>query len=399
MIRPFLSPFLPLALLVPLAAAAAQQRLCFSIENGPASGRNSANARSTVGVRVNGFGAAGQLFVNPGGGQTAAQTCDALEAGLRARGFTTARPQPNVVCVTLGPGGRPIQDGGGIGNDDTEFDLDSSIQVPPPVVGMLKPNGVTIPKCHARMVARAPGAIRLLFDVETAQGTVQVPVQVPFQGNEPTEAINQRLRQALEGAGFWVNEVRTEPILAATVSARREAFGVDRMRNGNRVTHAVMLLDGPPQSVPLELVALELTSGAPVLTGSVDYGQGAAQNAIDRPILRGASPGGAPPRVGGSFDVFVEFAPPGAPGALLLGARRAALPLPPALTRGLLLVDPAGMVTVPAATNAAGQAALRVAVGNHAALAGVPLHWQGVVATLAPLGLSVSNGLVVTLEP
>ena len=65
MIRSLYQASLPLLLLATLAA---QQQICFSIENGPASGQNSASARSTVGVRVDGFGGSSNTFVNPGAG-------------------------------------------------------------------------------------------------------------------------------------------------------------------------------------------------------------------------------------------------------------------------------------------------------------------------------------------
>jgi hypothetical protein len=88
-----------LAILAPASVcslATAQQKVCFSVHAGPATGLNNLNQPSDLRGEVNGH----TVTIKPGTGTTAAGASAAHEAAFQAAGYTAERTNATEFCVT-----------------------------------------------------------------------------------------------------------------------------------------------------------------------------------------------------------------------------------------------------------------------------------------------------------
>lgn len=363
-------------------AAAQGNKILFSFHGGPTSGKDSTGGGSLVGVTLGGHGS---TIVSPGAGATNEQVADQIDAALKAKGYTTARPNKNEVCVQTGPGGKPLTTGGGIGDTDTGLG-GINVKVKKPVVPApaVKPAGVAIPKFVPKLRAAVGGILRWLIDIVDPQGNRrQQQLQLPFQQGDTTDQLNQRLQQMLQQGGFWFGTCYYPDLLRP--AGLVECWQLDRMRDGSRIDHVVMLGEAP-----IEILPMQLQGGATPVFGAVDYGTGFGPGLPFAPWIR---PGINPPQIGSFFDVFVEVGMPNVLGGLLISGNKAEMHLPFLGPDAWLLVDPLGpTLWLPAQSDMFGVMPLRTPIPPNPNLAGLELAWQA-IAVDPKGGLALSSGL------
>lgn len=386
-----------LALLLGLSLATpAQQEASFSVHGGPATGLNSANAPSRLMAQVKVGGAVDRTSVAPAAGQTAAQVSASQEAAFQAKGYATRRDGPNDFAVTAGPGGAPLTDGAGVGNDDTGLDIDCGIKKLPAAPGAPPPDpkdkngggGVGVPPDHQPPVSLPhPVVIIIIIEIRLANGTVIV-IRVPIlilPGMDGPQ-IRMAIEQALRSAGLLPNRVRWHSVLDPYRWV--DGFQLDRTVNGDQVQHLEYEYDAMARRV---LPPQELTAGMFPSFGATDYGQETRGAAPARPWA--VSQGNH--RVGGYFDVVYHLALPSAPGGEIVSLGRQ-LPATP-LCNGYVLVDLPGAVFGFGLLDPSGDLRRSYLVPPAPALVGLPLNYQGLALDQGSGLLTMTNGIAVKI--
>jgi hypothetical protein len=368
------------------AAAAAQgHSILFSFHGGPTTGKDSTGGTSKTGVMVSGMG---NTIVEPGAGATNEGVADAIDAALKAKGYKTSRPNKNEVKVEAGPGGKPITGGGGVGDTDTGLaGVNVKILKPAVPAPKVKPAGCAIPKFFKGLRARLGGIVQWLIDVVDQNGNRrQVPLQLPVQPNDSTDALNQRMQQMLQQAGFHLTTCFYPSVFDP--QQRLECWQLDRTRAGMVIDHITV-----QGLVPIEILAMELVGGMTPIQGAVDYGQGVANGLPFAPWLR---PGLQPPAIGSFFDVFAEVGLPSQPATLLLGASKWDLPLQFLGPDAHLLVGLQPALWLPGATDAFGVMRTTLPIPPDPRLESLQLYFQAIPVT-PQQSIGLSDGLEIVI--
>jgi len=369
-----------LPLLVASTWAQGGQRVSFTFPPGQTTTGN-----GQVGVQVGGQTVL--VGVPPGTGSTG--LTQAVEDGLRSRGFAVERPGPNTVTVTAGPGGAPLTTGGGMGSTD------SGIQgvrtgVEPNAAPPVKQAGGAIPVPPGNQPCPRAGTIVVTAETERVvngqRERIPVHVQIPLNQGETPEQVKQRVRQMLESQGFKVEDVEVPSNLDRRIQL--PGLGMDHMQDGRRVQAVDFSHNIPPEFLPLEL-----WGGMQPLFGGASYGLGDSLPDGKAPFLH------LPivPQVGGPFPLTLHGQLQGVSDIVFLSFGPAGFPIPLQPT-SFLLIDPLVLLPFPGITDPLGLHPVPLVIPPEPALHGLDLYFQAVVIGPTPQTIVTTPGLQVTIR-
>ncbi|MCB9876869.1 MAG: hypothetical protein H6835_04620 [Planctomycetes bacterium] len=400
----FRDAFLSLATLALCATANAQgNAVTIGIQPGQSTtGTASDGSPGGIGITIGGFGNT-PVVVPPGTDSMGIAT--AATAALAAQGFTVVQNGTDVI-VTAGPGGAPLQSGGGIGSTDTGINGVKAKVTPPagpggpgggpggggPGPNAGKQNGGQVQKANPQKFANSSGSIQVDVEVlKFVNGTwtlLWIQVVVPVFAGDTGQAVNDRVRQQLQGQGLIVSDLTLPPVVAPMTSG---SFGMDRTQDGGRVQGVGFAAGGGARDV---LDGSEAGAGQVPQQGATEYDRSIDENG-DATTDWFRFAGDATVGGGGVLDAHVlpgQFGlwaiTPG-PGGLGLGA-----PLIPApfLHPGFdLPIDPLAALLLPGISDPLGGMQLPLPIPPDPALGGAELLMTAL--TIDPFGASLFDGV------
>lgn len=379
----FLLPQLTALLLLVTAASnlTAQVMVCLSVHAGPAAGVDSTGAPSRLAATIAGV----TTGIFPAPGQTAPACSAAHEAAFIAGGYATVRVNPNVFCITAGPGGVPLMAGAAYGTTDPALNLDSSVQAMPNANPGQKRNGALLGVPQVNMPPQPFGAF-LQADVDIVVGgaVVTVPVQMQLPPAVPGNQLQHLMLQQLDQQGMLGNLMTIEdPMVAGQLI---DVIQLERTVVGEAIV-GIELFWGPNCHLLMPTV-----TGAGLLPvfGASEYGVPTQGLAFGEPY----SLCFGQPQVGGLFDIVHETYYPNGITINAVSLSTAVVPV----FNGILLVDPIVAVLELGLTDPLGGYARSWPVPPDPQLGGLQLASQAVV--LHPSGQhTFSTGMSIVIHP
>lgn len=362
-------------------AALAQIQVCLSVHAGPAVGFDNTGAPSLLAATIAGVTTA----ITPVPGQTAPACSAAHEAAFFAGGYATVRVNPNVFCITAGPGGAPIVAGAAYGTTDPALNLDSSVQALPAANPAQKRNGALLGVPQVSLPPQPFGAMLIAHvDILVAGALVTMPVPLQLPSGQSGPQLQQIMLQQLDQHGLLANPVVIEDPTAP--GQLIDVLQLERTTVGEPVVGIEIEWDANSRLI------MPTVTGAGLLPlfGAAEYGLPTLGLAPEQPFSLCLGQ----PQVGGQFDIVHEtFVPNGITvNALSIGA--AAVPV----FNGFLLVDPIQSVLELGLTDPLGSFGRAWLVPPSPHLAGLELASQAVV--LDPSGQhTFSTGMLVVIRP
>lgn len=382
--------------------ASAQQTLTFGVTPG-----QTTTGGGSLGVVVGGHGTT-PISVPPG--TSSLGVANAMAAALLAGGFTVQQ-NGTEVTVTSGPGGAPLQNGGGIGSTDPGITgIKAKVHKAPPGAppGANPPgnkvNGGAVKKAAGAGQAQGPGTIQIDVEVMKLIGGVWtlmwIQVQIPVQPGDDAQAVNNRVRQQLENQGLKVNDITLPPSIQPITPI--PCMGIDRTLDGFPVEMVQMQLSGSALQLWPEFY---VGAGQFPIGGPTDYDTGLDPFGVEAPLFleyNGDSfPGGF-----GTFDCFVQ---PGTIGSFMIGFGNAqapwqaqVIPLPFIGPDFYSLLDPFSSVSLLSFPDPLGHMQLPLTLPPDPTLGGMTLMLQGLTidpGQANPAGsVHRSNGLRLAIE-
>lgn len=360
------------------------QALRFEIPAGQtASGKASDASASTVGVTVGGHGT---VTTSVPKGSSSKVVCDAIVAALRAKGFKVTRGGATDFCVEAGPGGKPIEKGGGIGGTDTGITkVDAELKQLGPK-RQVKRGGGQIPKVQPKQAnARAStnGSIQVDVQVETIvngkKQLIHVQVVVPIQKGDSAQDIEERARKQLESKGLHPRDVQVPSNLDGRTLM--PCFGLDFFGAGDPVLALrIEALQLPPEF----FLPTQTWMGVTPPFGIAAEGFGSQE----RDPWHYCSD----PYLGAALQIWIDVGPVPAVGGFFLGGQRAEIPLLPFGPDAFLLVDPlATFLPLPLPAN--GRMQMQLPLPPDPSLAGIELYTQGLALDTQSLQFATTERL------
>lgn len=383
-----------LSALLSTFAAAQGQTLTFGVNPG-----QTTTGSGTIGVTVN----------VPGGTSSAGVTT-ALANALTGQGYTVQQ-NGTEITVTSGPGGAPLQNGGGIGSTDPGVNgVRATVHKAPPQGPGPNPNppgnkvnGGKVPKARGGGQAQGPGSIQVDVEVQklvNGQWTLMwIQVVVPIQPGDDANAINQRVRQQLENQGFKVNDVTLPPVVQPITPV--PCIGLDRTFNGESVQSIQFDFFGSAQNFFPESWA---GAGQFPISGVTDWDIGLRPDGSESPYFIEYN-GSHQPGGNGFFAAFVQ---PGTVGAFQIGFGSSldpwnplAIPLPLVGPDFYSVLDPFSSLSQLAFPDPLGLMQMPLVIPPDPQLQGLELQLQGLTIDPAqpnvPGSVERTQGLLVAI--
>lgn len=376
---------LRLSVLVSLLALAsnlaAQVRVCLSVHAGPANGVDNLGAPSILAATIAGV----TTSLLPAPGQTAPACSAAHEAAFIAGGYATVRVNPNVFCITAGPGGVPLTAGAAYGTTDQALNLDSSVQALPNANPRQKRNGALLGVPQVNMPPQPFGGM-MIADIDLLVGgalvTQPVPIQLP--PGQPGFQLQQFVQLQFEQQGMLGNLVSIDDPLVA--GAQIDVLQLERTFVGEPIVGIEMHWD--PNS--RWLLPTVVGAGLEPLFGACEYGEPTQATAFGQPF----SLCFGQPRVGGQFDIVHECVYPNGITVNALSSGTAATPV----FNGFLLTDPAASLLELGLTDPLGTYVRPWLIPPDPQLSGFQLASQAVVLDASGQH-TFSTGMKIVIRP